>query len=88
MLGGEDELAVPGAGTADLPAAQRFYVALRRIRQAAARRPVLLALDDLHWSDPDSLTLVQLLCRRAAALPLAVVATARQSLRTRRRTGC
>ena len=34
LLGGEDELAVPGAGTADLPAAQRFYVALRRIRQA------------------------------------------------------
>ena len=66
VLGGEDELAVPGAGTPDLPAAQRFYVALRRIRQAAARRPVLLALDDLHWSDPDSLTVVHLLCRRAA----------------------
>ena len=77
VLGGEDELTIPGAGTVDLPAAQRFYVALRRIRQAAARRPVLLALDDLHWSDPDSLTLVHLLCRRAATLPLAVVATAR-----------
>ena len=58
VLGDQDELAVPGAGAADLPAAQRFYVALRRIRQAAARRPLLLALDDLHWSDPDSLTFV------------------------------
>ena len=34
VLGGADELAVPGAGAAALPAAQRFYVALRRIRQA------------------------------------------------------
>jgi len=77
VLGDQDELAVPGAGAADLPAAQRFYVALRRIRQAAARRPLLLALDDLHWSDPDSLTFVHLLCRRAATLPLAIVVTAR-----------
>ena len=77
VLGGEDELAVPGAGTADLPAANRFYATLRRIRRAAADRPVLLALDNLHWADPDSLTLLQLLCRRASTLPLAIVATAR-----------
>src|SRR6516164_5672037 len=75
VLGGEDELAVPGAGTADLPAANRFYATLRRIRRAAADRPVLLALDNLHWADPDSLTLLQLLCRRASTLPLAIVAT-------------
>ena len=78
VLGGEEDgLAVPGAGAEDLPAANRFYVTLRRIRQAAADRPLLLALDDLHWADPDSLTFLQLLCRRASALPLAIVATAR-----------
>jgi len=77
VLGGEDEVAVLDTGSADLPAASRFYATLRRIRRAAASRPLLLALDDVHWSDPDSLTLLYLLCRRAAALPLAVVATAR-----------
>jgi len=76
VLGGADVLAtsdVPG----DLPAASRFYATLRQIRQAAAGRPLLLALDDVHWADPDSLTFLHLLCRRAAALSLAVVATAR-----------
>ena len=77
VLGGADELAVPGAEEADVPAASRFYVTLRQIRRAAADRPLLLALDDVHWSDPDSLTFLYLLCRRAATLPLAVVATAR-----------
>jgi DNA-binding CsgD family transcriptional regulator len=76
VLGGADNLAVPD-GSGDLPAANRFYAALRRIRQAAADQPLLLALDDLHWSDPDSLTFVHLLCRRAPMLPLAIVATAR-----------
>jgi DNA-binding CsgD family transcriptional regulator len=76
VLSGEDELAVPGP-EADLPAASWFYVALRRIRRAAADRPLLLALDDVHWSDPDSLTFLYMLCRRAATLPLAVVAAAR-----------
>lgn len=61
----------------DLPAANRYYATLRRVRQLAAERPLLLAFDDLHWSDPDSLTLVHLLCRRAPGLPVAVVATAR-----------
>src|SRR5262249_29193341 len=76
VLGGEDDLATP-EGAGDLPAVNRFYGALRRIRQAATERPLLLALDDLHWADPDSLTYLHLLCRRAPTLPLAVVATAR-----------
>ncbi|MGB8385906.1 MAG: AAA family ATPase, partial [Dermatophilaceae bacterium] len=63
----------------DLPAANKHYATLRRVRRLAADRPVLLAFDDLHWSDPDSLTLVHLLCRRAPKLPVAVVATARPS---------
>ena len=83
---GEDAAEAAPAGAADLPAASRFYVTLQRVRQAAADRPLLFALDDLHWSDPDSLTLLHLLCRRAGALRLTVVATARpwpdQALRT------
>jgi DNA-binding CsgD family transcriptional regulator len=76
VLRDEDKLAAPG-GAGDLPAATMFYGTLRRINQAAAGQPLLLALDDLHWADPDSLTFLHLLCRRAGALPLAVVATLR-----------
>ena len=39
--------------------------------------PLLLALDDLHWADPDSLALLSFLCRRLAGLPVAVLGTLR-----------
>ena len=74
---GEDAEPADGEPAGDLPAASRYYATLRRVRRLAADRPLLLAFDDLHWSDPDSLALVHLLCRRAPELPVAVVATAR-----------
>ena len=74
---GEDAEPAGGERAGDLPAASRYYATLRRVRRQAADRPLLLAFDDLHWSDPDSLALVHLLCRRAPELPVAVVATAR-----------
>src|SRR5262249_31567458 len=39
--------------------------------------PLFVALDDAHWADPDSLTLLRLICRRIAALPVAVLVTTR-----------
>ena len=39
--------------------------------------PLLLALDDLHWADPDSLALLAFLARRASSVPLGLVATLR-----------
>lgn len=65
-----------GGETADISAQARFYDILRTVRKAAVR-PLLVALDDLHWSDPDSLTAIHLICRRLAGLPVALVATAR-----------
>jgi DNA-binding CsgD family transcriptional regulator len=38
---------------------------------------VLIALDDVHWADSDSLELLSLLCRRIGSLPAAVIATMR-----------
>jgi DNA-binding CsgD family transcriptional regulator len=38
---------------------------------------VLIALDDVHWADSDSLELLSLLCRRIGSLPAAVIATLR-----------
>jgi tetratricopeptide (TPR) repeat protein len=60
----------------DMSPQSRFYGILREVR-AAASSPLLLAIDDLHWSDPDSLTAIHLLCRRLAVLPVALIATAR-----------
>jgi DNA-binding CsgD family transcriptional regulator len=58
------------------PAADRLYAILYRLREVAVK-PLLIALDDAHWADPDSLTLLRLICRRLAGLPVGVVVTAR-----------
>ncbi|MGH3753029.1 MAG: AAA family ATPase [Pseudonocardiaceae bacterium] len=74
--GGGVGLDTDGGEAADISAQARFYGILRGVR-AAAVRPLLVAIDDLHWSDPDSLTVIHLICRRLAALPVALIATAR-----------
>jgi ATP/maltotriose-dependent transcriptional regulator MalT len=56
--------------------ASTFYAARRWLEQSAPR-PALIALDDAHWSDADSMALLSFLCRRIAALPVAVIATLR-----------
>ena len=55
----------------------RFYRTLRWLGEAAATTPVLFALDDLHWADPDSLELLGFLCRRLAGLRVLVIGTLR-----------
>lgn len=66
------------AGNGSAPAqADYFYMVLAGLRRAAAAGPLLIALDDAHWADPDSLTLLRLICRRIPELPVAVLVTAR-----------
>jgi DNA-binding CsgD family transcriptional regulator len=55
----------------------RFYRTLRWLSEIAASRPVLIALDDMHWADPDSLELFGFLCRRLRGLPVLVAGTLR-----------
>jgi DNA-binding CsgD family transcriptional regulator len=69
-LGGLDELgALAGLSSAEARA-RLYYRTHGWLREAAARQPVGIFLDDLHWADPDSLDLIRYLCRR---LPGAVV---------------
>jgi ATP/maltotriose-dependent transcriptional regulator MalT len=61
-------------------AAERFrahQAARDLIERVAARRPLLLALDDVHWSDGASLELIGHLLRRAPEAAVLVVMTMR-----------
>jgi DNA-binding CsgD family transcriptional regulator len=51
---------------------------LRLLRALAApAKPVVLALEDLHWADTDSLALLEYLCDNIAGEPVAVLGTLR-----------
>lgn len=74
-------LPVPSSGDPNAPQdpaaarARTFYGALRMLDAEAV--PTLIALDDLHWADPDSLALLAFLARRVHGLPVAVIGTLR-----------
>jgi predicted ATPase len=54
---------------------------LRLLRALAApAKPVVLALEDLHWADTDSLALLEYLCDNIAGEPVAVLGTLRAEL--------
>jgi DNA-binding CsgD family transcriptional regulator/tetratricopeptide (TPR) repeat protein len=55
--------------------ARTFYSALRMFSEQPV--PTLIALDDLHWADADSLALLTFLARRIRDLPVAVIGTLR-----------
>jgi hypothetical protein len=70
--------AAAGPGRADVPAVRRLLLrGAAAAPRSAATGPMLLALDDAHWSDPGSLTLLRLACRRIGSLPVALMVTAR-----------
>jgi DNA-binding CsgD family transcriptional regulator len=78
VLGGGEVLreTIPASSPHDARAS-RFYRTLRWLSEAAADGPVLLGIDDLHWSDGDSLALISYICRRLAPFPVAIIGTLR-----------
>ena len=63
---GEDPAASAGAA--------RFIEA---VYDVLTRRPTLLIVDDVHWADRSTITVLEYLSRRAGTVPLVVVAAAR-----------
>ena len=74
---------LPARSTAQAPTGgpRERYLAFELVRalldDVAARWPVLLVLDDVHWADADSLSLLRHLARSAPRRPLLVVLCAR-----------
>ena len=77
MLGGVDAIGQVANVDAFEPASSRFYRTMAWLEKTCAAEPVLIALDDLHWSDGDSLEILGYLCRRISKLPVLVLGTLR-----------
>jgi DNA-binding CsgD family transcriptional regulator len=72
-LGAADLLGEEGAAAASTGArAARFYGVLRWLEERAGGG-VLLAFDDMHWADADSLALISFIARRTDSLALGLV---------------
>ena len=56
-----------------------FNAMAELIARRAATRPVLLLLEDLHWADEGTLSLLDHLARLLAGLPVMIIATYRDS---------
>src|SRR5262245_25227681 len=73
---------LPEVGVAGLPAAgdsalPLFESVAHLIEELAARQPLVLVLEDVHWADEMSLRLLAFVSRRVPAWPVLFVATAR-----------
>jgi DNA-binding winged helix-turn-helix (wHTH) protein len=59
-----------------------FDLLLRRIESLAARQPILMVFEDLHWIDPTSLELLDRVIELIAGLPVLLVMTFRPEFAT------
>src|SRR5947207_1986788 len=71
------------AGTPGSPE-ETFFVIRRLLAALATARPVVLAIDDLHWAQPLLLDLVEHLVQWGTGVPLCVLTAARPELRDAR----
>ena len=66
------------------PPEETFWVVRRVLAALARQRPVVLAIDDLHWAEPLLLDLVEHLVEWSTDVPLLVLGAARPELRDTR----
>ncbi len=69
----------PGGGEGATARYRAFEAARALVEAAAARRPVLLVLDDLHWADRPTLLLLRHLGRMVERVPVLILATYRDT---------
>ena len=67
-------------GTPGLPE-ETFFLVRRLLGALAARRPVVLVIDDVQWAEPLLLDLIEHLVEWGAGTPLTILAAARPELR-------
>jgi class 3 adenylate cyclase/tetratricopeptide (TPR) repeat protein len=61
---------------------KRLFAALAAwVYWAASVQPLVLAMEDLHWVDPSTIELLQLLAEQGARMPLMLLITARPEFR-------
>jgi tetratricopeptide (TPR) repeat protein len=78
---GESDVLRPGGDEAD-PELARFLLfeaVAARVREAAANRPLLLVVDDLHWADPGSRRLLSAIRGALVTLPVVALGTYRDT---------
>ena len=63
------------AGTVERAAAAARFI--EAVFDVFVRRPTLLVVDDVHWADRSTLTVLDYMSRRASAVPFAIIAAAR-----------
>jgi class 3 adenylate cyclase len=77
LLGVETEEGIP-AGLAPEAIKHRTFAALRGIvSESAARRPLVLAIEDLHWADPTTVEFLTFLLEHIAGARVPLVCTYR-----------
>ncbi|MBT8053155.1 MAG: AAA family ATPase [Xanthomonadales bacterium] len=67
----------PPTGSAQIVRMQTLELLLDMLSLAASSRPVLLLIEDLHWADPSTLEMIQMLVNRGPAAGLFVLFSAR-----------
>jgi class 3 adenylate cyclase/tetratricopeptide (TPR) repeat protein len=61
---------------------KRLFAALAGwVYWAASMQPLVIAMEDLHWVDPSTIELLQLLAEQGARMPLMLLVTARPEFR-------
>jgi class 3 adenylate cyclase/tetratricopeptide (TPR) repeat protein len=81
-----DLLALPPEGFATLSFSperrkQQTFLALLRQIERLSGQPVLILVEDLHWSDPSTLELIDLMIRRISKSPALLILTFRPEFR-------
>lgn len=80
LLSGEKAVVAPPRATpSDAARFALFDVAQAFLARVARTRPLLIVLDDLHAADAESIGLLEFVGRSLASLPIAIVATARET---------